>query len=107
MPEETISCSLPEFERQVASYDRLALLVVGQHSEAAERFAENLSLSELNLDTAVLVAEGQCQELVSNHLKVKQTPSVVVLERGVKKGEVAISGDFDKDVARLKELCAK
>jgi len=103
--EETISCSIPEFREQMKTYDRLALLIVGQHSEAAEKFAENLSLSELSLDTALLVAEGECKGLVENHLGVKQTPSVVVLERGVKKGEMVISGNFDRDISKLKELC--
>lgn len=103
--EETLSCSLPEFKKQVKDYDRLALLVVGRASEAAEKFAENLSMSELNLDTVLFVAEGQCQGLVNDYLKVKQNPAVVVLERGVKKGEVAISGDFDRDIGNLKRLC--
>ena len=112
---ETISCSLPEFRDQVRDYDRLALLIIGEHDpespegkeyrEAALTFAENISLSELRLATVVMVAEGNCKKIVSDYLKVKRAPAVVVLEHGVKRGEVPISGDFDKDVARLKELC--
>lgn len=101
---ETLSCDVSDFKKQVKEYDRLALLVVGQASEAAQKFADHLSLSELDASTAVLVAEGDCSRLLS-YLEVRQTPSIIVLEHGVKRGEIPISGDFERDVARLKELC--
>lgn len=104
MPEETISCNLNEFKEQVQKYESLALLVVNEASEAAESFAENLAKSEFELDTAVLVAEGKCKDLV-DFLNVKETPSIVVLSKGVKKGEVIISGDFEADMEKLKKLC--
>jgi hypothetical protein len=111
--EETISCNLAEFKEQVKQYERLAVVVVGEHSEAIEQWAQKLQLSELagdslsdvKLTTTVLVAEGKCEELAIDYLKVKRAPTVVVLERGVKKGEVELKGDFEKEMAALRELC--
>jgi len=97
------SCKPEEIEKRKCDLD--LVLFLPDDSEESLQFATMLANSELSNRIDVVVAQDECEELARRE-GVPETPYIMRYKNCQAVGGMPFTGDFEKDMERLKELAS-